>query len=398
MAHIVDFSHSRAERIFRDGIRYEERGRFEEALRAFEQVVHLNPSHVEAHLRLAAVNHHSENYEEAVHHASVAVALKPSAEAHFALGHAQLALRDTLAALDQFRACLALDPDFAEARYQIAFAYYLQGDYEIAITEFHRAAHHTPDWETLFFMGECYRMTMRPAEAERAFRKALNVASSWTQVELTRGQLEAAARLAEFPDGHIFTMKDRLYCDVGTVYLGTTRDDGVHIPPYLVHHFTYEDVARTLARLTGLAEARGWRWDSVVPADDASMPLAIAIARLLRVPERAQEAERPLVVQAVGEALPVFREAAEAARGVNSFVLLTCWPDEWHADITGIITPLIGSVPWTRPPPANTPQRELSAEAIAQEILAQVRRLPAEANVTAQLDYYHRHRRLRWET
>lgn len=401
MANIVDFSHSRAERLYRNGVFHEERGNFEDALRAFQQVVQLNPSHMDAHISLAFGYHRNEQFDEALHHAKIAVSLNPSARAHFALGHALLARRDTLAALDEFRTCLALDPDFADARYQIAFAYYLQGDYEVAITEFHRVAQRNPDWETFFFMGECYRLTMRPAEAERVFRKALGVAGNWTQVELTRGQLDASLRLNEFPDGHIFTVKDRLYCDTGTVYLGTTRDDGVRIPPYLVHHFTYEDIARTLMRLHHLKRARGWTWDTIWAVDESSMPLAMAMAHLFSLKVQSPHGTHPLVIQAVGDSVATFQEAVAQAKGVNSFCLLTCWAEEWHADITGVVTPLLGSVPWFRKNQtdalADSRKDSRPPEQIAQEILKAYHALTPEPNLTAQLDYYHRHHRLRWE-
>lgn len=403
MANIVDFSHSRAERLYRDGVLHEERGRFDEALRVFQQVVQLNPSHVEAHISLAFGYHRNEQYEEALHHARIAVSLKPSARAHFALGHALLSRRDTLAALDEFRACLTFDPDFADARYQIAFAYYLQGDYDVAITEFHRVALRNPDWETFFFMGECYRLTMRSAEAERTFRKALAIAGNWTQVELTRGQLDAALRLGEFPDGHIFTMKDRLYCDTGTIYLGTTRDDGVRIPPYLIHHFNYEDIARTLQRFRHLKKSQGWTWDTIWAVDDTSLPLAMAMASLFNLKVQAPNGARPLVVQAIGENVTTFQETVAEVKSVNSFCLLTCWAEEWHADITGVVTPLVGSVPWHRKNqkegvPAETLVDSRPPDQIAHDILTTLKMLPAEPNLTAQLDYYHRHHRLRWDS
>lgn len=225
------------------------------------------------------------------------------------------------------------------------------------------------------------------------------MAGNWTQVELTRGQLDASVRLNEFPDGHIFTMKDRLYCDNGTVYLGTSLDDGVRIPPYLVHHFSYDDVARTLSRLIHLREARGWTWDSVWSADDLSVPLAMAIANLFDLKFHASNGSRTLVVQAIGESVSVMQGAMEEAHGVNSFCLLTCWAEEWHADITGVITPLPGSVPWFRKGSSSGAgsNDHRPPERIAQDILTRLDALLPEPNLTAQLDYYYRHQRLRWE-
>ncbi len=403
MSNIVDFTQSRAEKLYKEGIYHEEQGRYTDAVAAFEQVVQLNPSHVEAHLGLAYSYQRLEQTEDALHHARIAVSLKPSARAHFILGHALLTKREFAAALDELRACLDLDPDFAEARYQIAFSYYLQGDYNVAITEFHRVAQRQPDWETLFFLGESYRLTMRPTEAERTFRRALGVTTNWTQVELTRGQLESALRLHEFPAAHTFTMKDRLYCDNGTVYLGTSLDDGVRIPPYLVHHFSNDDIARTLSRLLHLKAAHEWHWDSVWAVDTVSMPLAVAMARLFSLPFQPASGDRALVVQALGEQVLPLQETVAQTKAVNSFCLLSCWTDEWLADITGLLTPLTGSLPWyrvTTSADGTMPSVAIDSrppEEIATELLETLVALPAEPNLTAQLDYYHRHSRLRWE-
>lgn len=384
MARIVDFSQSRAERLYRKGALYEERGHLEEALGLYSEVVQLNPFHADAHLNLAFGCLRLEQYGDAIRHASIALALKPSARAYYILGKVHLAQHDSAAALEAFRACLALDAEYADARYRLALAYYLQGEYEVAITEFHRAAQRVPDWDTFFFLGESYRLTARPADAERAFRKALAVAGNREQTEAAQVQLDAALRLAEFPDGFSFAMKERLYCEAGVVYLGTTRDDGVHIPPYLIHHFTYADVACTLRRFRRLQQARGWGWDCVRPADESSIPLAMALARLLDA--CAPDGERVLLALAIGNDHSHFQKATAAQ---NSFCLLSCWGEAWYADFTGVVSALPGSIPWQR---SGEPP-----EAGAQEILEALTALPAEPNLTAQVDYYHRHARLRWQ-
>ncbi|MDQ4077849.1 MAG: tetratricopeptide repeat protein, partial [Chloroflexota bacterium] len=220
MTRILDLTQSLADRFYYEGVSYEELGEMDEAMRAFERAVQADRTHAPAHLALAYHCRRLDRIKQAVVHCRAAVAVQEDAEAYFTLGHMLSAAQELDDALAAFRRCLDLDPEYDQARYQVAFVYYLKGEYEVAITEFHRAAHHEPDWETLFFLGECYRMTRRPAEAERVFRRALSLTSSWGQVEITRCQLQACRRLAEFPTEQPLNIKDRTYCDCGVVYLG----------------------------------------------------------------------------------------------------------------------------------------------------------------------------------
>lgn len=414
MTRILDLGQAVADRFYQEGIRHEETGEVEEALRAFRRAVRADATHVDAHLALAYHCHRLNRFDEAVAHCEAALAVRPHAEAYFSLGHVLIARQQYEAALRALRHCLEIDPSYDPARYQIAFIYYLQGDYEVAITEFHRAAHHEPDWETLFFLGECYRMTRRPQEAEKVFRRALSMAINWGQVELTRGQLQACQRLAEFPPDQALSVKDRAYCDCGVVYLGTSLDDGVAIPPYVFYHFTYVDLARTLRRFLALQQAEGWTWDVVLPVDIVSLPLALALARTFGVGTEPLPGGRTLVVQALGETVEGLQDAAEGLDDAQTFCLLACWAEEWYPDVVGLMTPLVGALPWyrpgtrsrlqnglmTRPAPADgptTPWRDARpAEEIADDLLHALATLPDEPTLPAQLAYYRHHPNLRW--
>ncbi len=415
MTQILNFAHSLADRYYQEGVQYEERGAVDEAMAAFQRAIRASGTHAPARLALAYHYRRLDRLDKALSHCNAALAHEASAEAYFLLGHILIAKEQFPAALDALHRCLELDPNFDRARYQIAFIYYLRGEYEVAITEFHRAAQHESEWETLFFLGECYRMTRRPAEAERVLRRALCLTSNWTQIELTRGQLFACQRLAEFPPEHVLTPKDRAYCDSGVVYLGTGADDGIAIPPYLFHNFTYADVAQTLRRLLALKEAEGWQWDAVQPVDIVSLPLALALAEHLGIGTEPRRYGTTLVVQALGETMEGMQDAMEGLAGARSFCLMVCWSEEWRPDLMGIATPLVGSLPWYRTSAiprlyASLLEREAeltvsqkpswldprSPELIAADILAALKVIPPDPNLRTQLDYYHQHPRLRW--
>ncbi len=413
MTRILDLTPSLAHRFYQEGISHEEIGALDEAMRAFERAVRADQGHAPARLALAYHYRRLDRVDKAVAHCRAAVASDPDADAFFSLGHMLIAAQDYEGALAALRHCLELNPDYAQALYQIGFVYYLKGEYEVAITELHRAAHHDSEWETLFFLGECYRMTRRPAEAERVFRRALGLAANWGQVEITRGQLYACQRLAEFPHAELLSVKDRAYCDCGIVYLGSRLDDGLAIPPYLFYNFEYDDLALTVARFLSLAAAQGWGWDAVMPVDIISLPLALALAACFGVGTEPLPQGRTLVVQALGETVEGLQDAAERLGNTRTFCLLACWREEWRPDILGMATPLVGSLPWYRtspmshlrstlygddelPPAYEIWQDPRQPEQIAGDILTALRALPTEVTLPDQVEYYSQHSRLRW--
>ncbi|MGH2542181.1 MAG: tetratricopeptide repeat protein [Ardenticatenaceae bacterium] len=414
MTHILDLTQSLADRFYHEGIGFEEMGRLDEAMHAFERAVQAKRTHAAARIALAYHCRRLDRIDKAVAHSKAAVVTEPGAEAYFTLGHMLTASHEYENALAALRRCLELDPSYEQARYQIAFVYYLKGEYDVAITEFHRAAQHEPDWETLFFLGECYRMTRRPAEAERIFRRALNMASSWGQVEITRGQLRACQRLTEFPPHVSLSIKDRAYSDCGIVYLGTRADDGLNIPPYLFFRYEYVDIAHTLYRFLALAEAQGWTWDAVMPVDIISLPLALALASSFGTGTEPLKEGKTLVVQALGETVEGLQDATERLNYASTFCLLACWPEEWRPDFVGVVTPLVGSLPWyrtstlshlrlalagdqnSRPPSREIWQDPRPPEVIARDILTALANIADEPTLPAQLEYYQQHQRLRW--
>lgn len=339
--------------------------------------------------------------------------------AYFNLGHALIDKSEHEAALAALRRCLELEPNFARAQYEIAFVYYLKGEYDVAITEFHRAAQIEPDWETYFFLGECYRLTWRSDEAERMYRKAMPLAASWGQVEITKAQLECVARQREFPSRKDLTVKDRYYCDSGVVYLGAGQDDGLEIHPYFFYHFSYQDLAVTLKRLLALIEALDLKFDAVAPVDIVSHPLAMALARRLGVGTEPQTGGDTLLVQALGETVEGLQDALERTGGATTFCLAASWEEDWAPDILGIHTPLPNSVPWYRvgtllrvgssveSTTIDDSMKEIEpeagfvdprpAESIATEILQALDNVPDEPTLSAQVNYYRQmHRRLRF--
>ncbi|MCZ7570420.1 MAG: tetratricopeptide repeat protein [Ardenticatenaceae bacterium] len=418
MNQILDFNHCRAERLYRQGLESEREGDQSEALALFEQAVELDSSHSDARVALAFHYRRLGRLDEAIAQCQAALEIGPHPVAYFNLGHALIDKNEHEAALEALRRCLELQPTFARAQYEIAFVYYLKSEYDVAITEFHRAAQIEPDWETYFFLGECYRFTRRSSEAERMYRKAMPLAGSWGQVEITKAQLESVARQREFPADADLSVKDRYYCDSGVVYLGTAQDSGLEIHPYFFYHFSYDDLAVTLKRFLAVIEALNLRFSAVAPVDIVSHPLAMALARRLGVGTEPRPNGNTLLVQALGETVEGLQDALERTPGATTFCLAASWEEDWAPDILGIHTPLPSSVPWYRvgsfarlrseaqgeaAGPLDRGEAESSfidprpAELIATEILQALDRTQDEPTLPAQVNYYRvAHRRLRF--
>lgn len=409
---LLSFDKQRAQRRYRAGVAHEERGEESAALAAFEEAVALDGENATARIALAYHYRRTDRLAEATDQARRAVMIQPTPDTWYALGH-MLTLEGAFEeALEALREALALDSHYGRAYHQIAFVYYLQGEYEIGITAFHRARQRRPEWQTLFFLAECYRLTRRIPDAKRHFQEALVVAEQWAQSEITRGQLAACERMSEFDLDGDWGRKGQVYCDSGVIYLGSAKDDGIQIPAYPFYHFTYDDVARTLQRLVALHDHCGWQWQAVVSADTRSDPLALALSTLLNIGISPVGSHDLLHVQALGDMVGPLQRNVERWGG-HSFCLLSCWAEEWMADITGLCTPLVGSLPWyventlsplqssqteqnDSPIPRLAWQDPRPAGTIANDILRTYHALAEEPSRQAQLDYYDRHPRFRW--
>ena len=101
-------------------------GRLEEALSAFDCVVALNPSHVDALVARAKVHFHSDRYQEAIDDANRAIELDPkSAAAYCIRGRARgAAERDSETGMPDLNKAIELDPKLAEAYYGRGANYY----------------------------------------------------------------------------------------------------------------------------------------------------------------------------------------------------------------------------------------------------------------------------------
>ncbi|HSG81574.1 MAG TPA: protein kinase [Gemmatimonadota bacterium] len=117
------------------------------------------------------------NLERADHASRKALHLDPeSPEAHAARGFALWQLGNDEEARSRFETAMRLDPMQFEARYFFARASFQQGDLEKAARLFEEAASVRDDYQASFFAAQSYAALGRDADAEAAYRRALQVA------------------------------------------------------------------------------------------------------------------------------------------------------------------------------------------------------------------------------
>jgi len=327
-----------------------------------------------------------------------AVLLSSDYESHFNLGRALAELEQYSEAASAFTRCLSYVPDDPTARYELACAWCAQGQFVEALAQFELLTEQFPeDWELRQAMAECCIGLRDYARAARILQQALRTLPARAGSAEIWDCLRLARRYLEFPEQHSLSLKDHLYLHQGIVCLGSGRDDGLDIPVYEDHSFTYADVAVTLSRLIGLLVAAEEQPDAVVGAEEDAMPLALALATRLAAPvvdiDRVRDDHRALVVFGIDTTPEMLEVALEHVSGrPQSFCLGVARPnfEEVVPDIVGVYWQGRCTLPWQRKP-------RRSAQAAASSILRAFSIVPEEENWPLQIAYYtQQHKLLRF--
>ena len=173
------------------------------ARQMFERAIEIDPEYALAYAGLADVcsylHHHypgeQGNLEQADTASARALELDPeSPEAHAARGFAVWQLGRNEEAREEFEAAIRLDPKQFEARYFYARACLQQGQPEKAARLFEEASQVRDDYQASFFSAQSYAALGRAADAEAAYRRALQAAQA--HLELNPDDPRAATMCA----------------------------------------------------------------------------------------------------------------------------------------------------------------------------------------------------------
>lgn len=387
----TDFKPGQAYQHIEMGQHLERRGRLDEAMAEFKRAVQADPSIAAAHI---ALGHHYQRkglLTKAVDEFHTAVLLSGDYESLFHWGRALADLERYDEAGEAFSRCLSIEDDDPPARYELACVQYAQDHFGAALTRFESLLEEYPDdWQLKSAIADCQLALGDYAAAESTLREAVRMAPDDVDSAALREGLLVARRHREFSPSHAMGCKDLLYADHGVIVLGSGRDDGLDVPMYQDYTFTYSDVATTCSRMLAMSSALSWPFNAIVPVEEDSKPLAIALAQLLEVPalgvEELRDEDLALVVLAVGTQSELFEVTLEHMPcPVLSFALALAWEPHKSAvpDIVGVHGSGKFTLPWKRLP-------KRSAEAAAASILRALAVAPEEDNQAQQIAYYRR--------
>ena len=158
------------------------RGQTFEAIEAFSGALTLKPNSMIARLKRGDTYRRRGEFTAAVRDLTEAAALDPSAPRPLELlGDAHAALGQHEAAAQDYLNCLRLDDRAPRIFYKLGLAYYRAGDIPHAIDALSRAASFDDQIsEVHYLLGLSLRNREPSSQAERAFRRALEIAPTFT--------------------------------------------------------------------------------------------------------------------------------------------------------------------------------------------------------------------------
>jgi tetratricopeptide (TPR) repeat protein len=114
-------------------------GQTEDAVKAYQTAIRLNPFRDDMHIKLGNLYYAEEKYQEAEKAYQEAVRINPAANNHYALGQVYLATERYTEAENRFNEVLRLTPDSPNGNFGIGQALSMQERYEDAIRQFEEA-------------------------------------------------------------------------------------------------------------------------------------------------------------------------------------------------------------------------------------------------------------------
>jgi protein O-mannosyl-transferase len=177
------------------GIALEESGRFQDAIRHYEQALRLEPDYAKAYNNLGGALVQLGRVQEAIGHYEQALRIMPdSAEVHCNLGIALEQSGRVREAIGHFEQALRIMPDYAEAHYNLGVALEQGGRIQEATRHFDQVLRIKPDYaEAHYNLGVALQQTGRLQEAMEHWEHALRLKPDYAEAHYSLGS--ASVRL-----------------------------------------------------------------------------------------------------------------------------------------------------------------------------------------------------------
>jgi superkiller protein 3 len=178
-------------------------GRFDDAAAAFDKAVALDPNYGQAHFNLALA------YLKLGREKDANDALVKASRAYLASGDAHFIAGELKEAEEDYRGLLQIDPDYAPAHLRLGLVYNAQRRYDEAVESFRRVAARQPrDADAFAGLGEAYAGLHKYAEALAASEQAIKLAPASAPAHYTAGLAAAALGQREQALAHLDRLKE----------------------------------------------------------------------------------------------------------------------------------------------------------------------------------------------
>lgn len=188
---------------FNLGSAYMDRNRLEDAMKATQKAISLNPVFDKSHYNLGIIYASQNRLEDAIDAYKAAIRLNPAfAGAHVNLGIAYRRHNQPDEAMVEFKEAVRLKPDYAEARVNLGVAYINENKLDDAIRELHSALRLKPDYVMAYInLGVAYRKQNKFEDAIKEFQASLRLRPDFAEshyelgvIFKSQGRLEEAIR------------------------------------------------------------------------------------------------------------------------------------------------------------------------------------------------------------
>jgi len=178
-----------AEACFYAGYCYGVLGRWQEAIEAFKQAIHIKPELVEAHNYLGIAYGALGRYQEAIDAYKKAIQVKPDYAPTYnklAVAYGNLGLwQEALEACNQ---AISINPDYVEAYNNLGAVYGKLGQWQQAIDTLKQAVSIKPDYhETYNYLGMAYAVLGQWQEALEAWKQAIHCKPDYVEAHNNLG-------------------------------------------------------------------------------------------------------------------------------------------------------------------------------------------------------------------
>jgi tetratricopeptide (TPR) repeat protein len=186
LAQVETAAQSKEAVFFYRGTALAKQGKFEEAVKDYDQAIKLKPDLAEAFNNRGTALIKQGKYVEAVKDYDQAIKLKPDyAEAFNNHGTALAKQGKYVAAVKDFDQAIELKPDDAEAFYNRGTAFFRHGKYEEAVKDYDQAIKLKPDfWEAMTYIGLIQYESGQVEEAKKHWKQAASLNSNAAEPRL----------------------------------------------------------------------------------------------------------------------------------------------------------------------------------------------------------------------